>query len=433
MMLRIRQRLLLNQQLTKGFHTSAQCAAITRFNLPAMSPTMTEGTIHQWKFKEGESFSAGDVLLELETDKAQIDVEAPEDGVLAKIVLPDGGKAAVNSLIALIAEEGDDISNVQVPEEGPASSSVSQEKTTQQVEEPEKKKAAPTVSPISHDDVDTSKLKKPLSPAVLSLVLKHGIKDVGSIEPSGYGGRLLKGDVLAHLGLIQPKPAPKPKLSIAPPRDQIVFAKNAQQQQQQQQQEEVAQKKQIPPSFITKQLSLDKVFDLHQSLNEQKKIQKTTVNDVIAKAAERALQEIQPSAKGGIRFKQPVVYRESSHATEKKYKGGEFKVFNLAEAQYDFITDSYENGKPYVLQVEPVGSAASSSTSRKEHDDMVDFIHYLGDSQREASRHHTSSAATQLFDIKLDGKVPGKILNDAKAKVFLDRVEYYVHHPGELY
>lgn len=52
-----------------------------------MSPTMTEGTIHKWMKKEGDSFAAGDVLLELETDKAQIDVEAAEDGVLAKIVV----------------------------------------------------------------------------------------------------------------------------------------------------------------------------------------------------------------------------------------------------------------------------------------------------------------------------------------------------------
>lgn len=48
---------------------------------------MTEGTIHHWKLKEGDSFAAGDILLELETDKAQIDVEAPEDGILAKIVV----------------------------------------------------------------------------------------------------------------------------------------------------------------------------------------------------------------------------------------------------------------------------------------------------------------------------------------------------------
>lgn len=88
----------------------------------------------------------------------------------------------------------------------------------------------PVVAPISHHDIDTSKLKKPLSPAVFNLVLKYGIKDVDSIKASGNGGRILKGDVLAHLGLIKPKPAPKPTLSIAPPRDQIVFAKVSQKQ-----------------------------------------------------------------------------------------------------------------------------------------------------------------------------------------------------------
>lgn len=55
--------------------------------MPAMSPTMTEGGIASWKKKEGESFSAGDVLVEIETDKATIDVEAQDDGVLAKIIV----------------------------------------------------------------------------------------------------------------------------------------------------------------------------------------------------------------------------------------------------------------------------------------------------------------------------------------------------------
>jgi acetyl/propionyl-CoA carboxylase alpha subunit len=55
--------------------------------MPALSPTMTEGNIASWKIKEGDSFSAGDVLLEIETDKAQMDVEAQDDGILAKILV----------------------------------------------------------------------------------------------------------------------------------------------------------------------------------------------------------------------------------------------------------------------------------------------------------------------------------------------------------
>lgn len=78
---------------------------------------------------------------------------------------------------------------------------------------------------MSHHDIDTSKLKKPLSPAVLNLVLRYHIKDLDAIKASGPGGRILKGDVLAHLGFIPYKPAPPPKTSAAPPRDQIVFAK----------------------------------------------------------------------------------------------------------------------------------------------------------------------------------------------------------------
>lgn len=78
---------------------------------------------------------------------------------------------------------------------------------------------------MDHHELDTSKLKKPLSPAVLSLVLKHHIKDLDAIKASGPGGRILKGDVLAHLGLIPYKPCPPFRTSIAPPREEIVFAK----------------------------------------------------------------------------------------------------------------------------------------------------------------------------------------------------------------
>jgi pyruvate dehydrogenase E2 component (dihydrolipoamide acetyltransferase) len=79
--------------------------------MPAMSPTMTEGGIAEWKKKEGDSFSAGDVLVEIETDKATIDVEAQEDGILAKIISQDGAKGVqVGATIAVLAEEGDDLS-----------------------------------------------------------------------------------------------------------------------------------------------------------------------------------------------------------------------------------------------------------------------------------------------------------------------------------
>ncbi|KAJ2740085.1 hypothetical protein GGI20_005994, partial [Coemansia sp. BCRC 34301] len=83
--------------------------------MPALSPTMTEGGIARWEKKEGESFSAGDLLLQIETDKAQMDVEAQDDGVLVKILAPDGTlNVAVNSPIAITAEEGDDLASIDI-------------------------------------------------------------------------------------------------------------------------------------------------------------------------------------------------------------------------------------------------------------------------------------------------------------------------------
>src|SRR5204863_6350641 len=76
--------------------------------MPALSPTMTEGKIARWVKSEGDTVRAGDVLAEIETDKATMEVEAVDEGVLAKIVIPEGtDHVAVNTPIALITENGE--------------------------------------------------------------------------------------------------------------------------------------------------------------------------------------------------------------------------------------------------------------------------------------------------------------------------------------
>ncbi|KAJ3942470.1 pyridoxine biosynthesis protein [Colletotrichum fioriniae] len=171
---------------------------------------MTEGSIASWKVKEGESFSAGDVLLEIETDKATMDVEAQDDGVMFKITTGDGAKAVqVGTRIAVIAEPGDDLSSLEVPAEDNTSSS----KPAPAAEKPAPKSdgpaAASTPSQQKGGAAKTSGSKAreqryPLLPSVQALVNGHGLdKDaVNQIEPTGPNGRLLKGDVLAYLGTI---------------------------------------------------------------------------------------------------------------------------------------------------------------------------------------------------------------------------------------
>src|SRR3712207_7725299 len=81
--------------------------------MPALSPTMEKGNLAKWLKKEGDAIKSGDVLAEIETDKATMEVEAVDEGVLAKIVVPEGtADVPVNQLIALIAGEGEDPKSV---------------------------------------------------------------------------------------------------------------------------------------------------------------------------------------------------------------------------------------------------------------------------------------------------------------------------------
>ena len=77
--------------------------------MPALSPTMTEGSIARWLKKEGDDVKAGDVIAEIETDKATMEVEAVDEGRIGKILVPEGAQGVkVNEVIALLLEEGED-------------------------------------------------------------------------------------------------------------------------------------------------------------------------------------------------------------------------------------------------------------------------------------------------------------------------------------
>src|SRR5271168_1301335 len=126
----------------------------TEVLMPALSPTMTEGKIARWLKSEGEPVRAGDVLAEIETDKATMEVEAVDEGVLAKIVIPEGtDHVAVNTPIALIAENGEDVG---APVAKP------REHRTQPTDPP---------SPAEQQEARTSPTPEPSAPASAAPVL----------------------------------------------------------------------------------------------------------------------------------------------------------------------------------------------------------------------------------------------------------------------
>ena len=89
--------------------------------MPALSPTMEEGKLAKWHVKEGDSVSSGDVIAEIETDKATMEVEAVDEGKIGKIVVPEGtDNVKVNSVIAVILEEGESADDIKAAPEAPA-------------------------------------------------------------------------------------------------------------------------------------------------------------------------------------------------------------------------------------------------------------------------------------------------------------------------
>ena len=98
--------------------------------MPALSPTMTEGTVAKWLKKEGDKVSSGDVIAEIETDKATMEVEAVDEGKIGKIVVPEGtDNVKVGAPIALLAADGEDASSAAAPAEAPKPAMTEQQPT----------------------------------------------------------------------------------------------------------------------------------------------------------------------------------------------------------------------------------------------------------------------------------------------------------------
>ncbi|KAJ2707142.1 hypothetical protein FB645_000968 [Coemansia sp. IMI 203386] len=179
------------------FHTAAVNTDASAFTMPALSPTMTEGGIARWEKKEGEAFAAGDLLVQIETDKAQMDVEAQDDGILVKILTPEGTQGVkVNSPIAIIAEDGDDISSIDI---GALSNAPEVKKSDDSVPPAPAPVAAKTVDAVSSEAHEDRSASGVLAPAAAFAVHANHISNVGEIQGSGPKGRVLKGDVLRFL------------------------------------------------------------------------------------------------------------------------------------------------------------------------------------------------------------------------------------------
>ncbi|RHW19182.1 pyruvate dehydrogenase complex dihydrolipoamide acetyltransferase [Sphingomonas gilva] len=164
--------------------------------MPALSPTMEEGTLAKWLVKEGDTVKSGDIMAEIETDKATMEFEAVDEGVIARIMVAEGTDGVkVGTPIALLAEEGEDVSAAEAPKkaEAPAAKAPepkpAEEKPAPKAEAP---KAEAPKAEASAPRSDGERVKA--SPLAKRIAAEKGV-DLSAVAGSGPGGRIVKADV----------------------------------------------------------------------------------------------------------------------------------------------------------------------------------------------------------------------------------------------
>lgn len=263
--------------------------------MPALSPTMEEGTLSKWLVKEGDTVQSGDLMAEIETDKATMEFEAVDEGVIGKILVAEGTEGvAVNAPIAILLEDGEDASAMETVTT-----------TAPEKEQPETTAAsapvpiatpAPIAAPKSGERVFATPLAR-------RIAADKGI-DLASLTGSGPHGRIIKDDVLGGKAVAVPTAAPVAKTVIASSATsdsvKAMYTDRAY--------EEIPlngmrkiiaarlteAKQTIPHFYLRRSIHLDRLMSVRKEMNAGLEAQgvKLSINDYIIKACAKSLQDV---------------------------------------------------------------------------------------------------------------------------------------------
>ena len=284
--------------------------------MPALSPTMEEGTLAKWLVKEGDTVKSGDIMAEIETDKATMEFEAVDEGVIAKILVSEGSdNVKVGTVIAILAEEGEDAASVQAPtkSETPAPAKPMPTDPT------DPNKTGSEAKPVERTLTQAEDHGKPVdsgkqggssagngraiaSPLARRIASQKGL-DLSAVTGSGPNGRIVKADVEnAQPGQAKaaapaasapaetasaPAPAPKPAQVPDIPHEASKLSNMR---------KTIARrltesKQQVPHIYLTVDVRLDALLKLRGELNASLESRgvKLSVNDMLVKALAQAL------------------------------------------------------------------------------------------------------------------------------------------------
>ncbi len=189
--------------------------------MPALSPTMEEGNLAKWLVKEGDKVSPGDVIAEIETDKATMEVEAVDEGTVAKLVVPAGTEGVkVNALIAILAADGEDASAAAKGGNGTPAAAPKAEAPKAEVAAPAAAPApvaaAPVAKPATNGAAASGEGRTFASPLARRIAKDAGV-DIAAVAGTGPHGRIVKADVEAAISGGGAKAAPAAKAPAAAP------------------------------------------------------------------------------------------------------------------------------------------------------------------------------------------------------------------------
>eukprot|EP00658_Telonema_sp_P-2_P066360 TRINITY_DN553_c0_g1_i3.p1 TRINITY_DN553_c0_g1~~TRINITY_DN553_c0_g1_i3.p1 ORF type:complete len:629 (+),score=172.45 TRINITY_DN553_c0_g1_i3:136-2022(+) len=268
--------------------------------LPALSPTMEQGNLAEWLVQEGDSFGPGDVLARIETDKATVDLEAQDDGIVAKILMPAGSDGVdVGAAIMVVVEDEEDITAFATFDPNAAPAAASPAPAAASPATP----TAPAATPARSSSSSGGRVMA--SPFARKTALERGI-DLAAITGSGPGGRIVVRDVLAPgapaaqtvAAVTAPTPAPTqqaatPTPAPAAPADPGVgYTDVPNTQMRKVIAKRLCESKQtIPHYYLSVECELDALMDLRVQMREEHDA-KVSVNDFVVKASACALKQV---------------------------------------------------------------------------------------------------------------------------------------------
>ncbi|MBS0219771.1 MAG: pyruvate dehydrogenase complex dihydrolipoamide acetyltransferase [Proteobacteria bacterium] len=267
--------------------------------MPALSPTMTEGKLAKWHVKVGDAVTSGQVLCEIETDKATMEVEAVDEGKVGQIVVPEGTEGVkVNAVIAILLEEGETSVPAGATAAAPPPAAASPQAPSPQPA-PSPAAARPAAKPAPQPVAVTASGGQRIfaSPLAKRIAVEKGI-DLAAVRGSGPHGRIVKADVESAKPGTASAAAPAGRPAPSAPAQPIVTAPGDQRIPHTAVRKVIARrmlesKQTVPHFYLTVEFEIDALLAARQAINEvaRKRDAKVSVNDMMIKACAKALRD----------------------------------------------------------------------------------------------------------------------------------------------